>query len=173
VVAVDPAAWREGQPENEWGSKAGFELARRALGSRVQDLDVDDLLDLDPATLGTFDVVLFLGVFYHLQDPFPLLERAAELSGDLLVLETHADLLGRRRPAMAYYPGDEVEGDRSTWWGPNPALLRALLHRLGFARVDVVHVDRLPRRLARAAYRRLRGTPYRASQGRVVVHAWR
>jgi tRNA (mo5U34)-methyltransferase len=173
VVAVDPSAWRPGRPENEWGGKAGFDLARRALGSRVEDLDLDDLLQLSPDTVGTFDVVLFLGVLYHLPDPFPLLERVAAVTGDLLILETHADLLGLRRPAMAHYPGSEVDGDRSTWWGPNPALLRALLHRLGFAQVDVVHVDRLPRRLARAAWRRLRGRPYRASQGRVVVHARR
>jgi tRNA (mo5U34)-methyltransferase len=173
VVAVDPSAWRPGRPENEWGTKAGFELARRALGSRVEDVDLDDLLDLSPDTVGTFDVVLFLGVLYHLPDPFPLLERVCAVTRDLLILETHGDLLGRRRPAMAYYPGAEVEGDRSTWWGPNPPLLRALLRGLGFARVDVVHADRLPHRLARAAWRRLRGRPYPASQGRIVVHARR
>jgi tRNA (mo5U34)-methyltransferase len=173
VVAVDPSAWRPDRPENEWGSKAGFDLARRTLGSRVEDVELDDLLQLSPETLGTFDVVLFLGVLYHLPDPFPLLERVAAVTGDLLIVETHGDLLGLRRPAMAYYPGAEVEGDRSTWWGPNPPLLRALLHRVGFAHVEVVHVDRCPRRLARAAWRRLRGRPYRASQGRVVVHARR
>ena len=172
VVAVDPAAWREGQPENEWGSKAGFELARRALGSRVEDVDID-LLALCPNTVGTFDVVLFLGILYHLPDPFPLLERVCSVTGELLILETHADLLGLRRPAMAYYPGAEVEGDSSTWWGPNPPLLRALLARQGFSQVEVVHSDPLRRRLARAAYRRLRGAPYRASQGRVVIHAHR
>jgi tRNA (mo5U34)-methyltransferase len=172
VVAVDPAAWREGQPENEWGSKAGFELARRALGSRVEDLDID-LDALSPDTVGTFDVVLFLGVLYHLPDPFPLLERVCSVTAGLLILETHADLLGLRRPAMAYYPGTDVEGDPSTWWGPNVALLRALLAGQGFSRVEVVHSDPLPRRLARAAYRRVRGTPYLASQGRVVVHAHR
>jgi tRNA (mo5U34)-methyltransferase len=172
VVAVDPAAWRKEQPENEWGSKAGFELARRALGARVEDLDID-LDAISPEAIGKFDLVLFLGILYHLPDPFPLLERVCSVTGDLLILETHADLLGLRRPAMAYYPGTEVDGDPSTWWGPNVALLRALLAGQGFARVEVVHSHPFPRRLARAAYRRLRGTPYRASQGRVVVHAHR
>ena len=134
VVAVDPAAWREDQPENEWGTKAGFELARRVLGSRVEDLDLD-LLDISPETVGRFDVVLFLGVLYHLLDPLPVLERVASVTDRLLILETHADLLGLRRPAMAFYPGAEVEGDGSTWWGPNVALLRALLGGQGFTRV--------------------------------------
>ena len=53
VVAVDPAAWREDQPENEWGSKAGFELARRVLGSHVEDLELD-LVSISPATVQTF-----------------------------------------------------------------------------------------------------------------------
>jgi tRNA (mo5U34)-methyltransferase len=171
VVAVDPAAWRP-SAENEWGSKRGFELARRALGSSVEDLDID-LLDLSPERVGTFDVVLFLGVLYHLPDPLPVLERVASVTGDLLIVETHADLLGRRRPAMAFYPGAEVDGDPSTWWGPNPALLGELLRGHGFRSVEVVQADRLPRRLARAAARRLRGSPYRASWGRCVVHARR
>jgi tRNA (mo5U34)-methyltransferase len=172
VVAVDPAAWRQDQPENEWGTKAGFELARRALGSRVEDLDVD-LLDLSPQTVGRFDLVLFLGVLYHLPDPLPVLERVASVTAGRLILETHADLLGLRRPAAAFYPGAEVDNDPSTWWGPNVPFLRAVLEGFGFARVDVVHADPLPRRAARAAYRRLSGSPYRASQGRVVVHARR
>jgi tRNA (mo5U34)-methyltransferase len=171
VVAVDPVGWRP-SAENERGSKAGFDLARRALGSAVEDLEVDGILDLTPAGVGTFDVVLFLGVLYHLRDPFTVLERVTSLAGDLFVLETHVDLIGRR-PAMAFYPGDEVDGDRSTWWGPNPALLHALLRNHGFADTRTVHLDPRARRLARAARRRLQGRPYRARWGRCVVHARR
>ena len=89
------------------------------------------------------------------------------------MLETHADLLDIRRPAMALYPGDELAGDGSNWWGPNLAALRAMLREEGFARVEVVHREPLPYRLARAGYRRLRGPRFRAQQGRVVVHAHR
>jgi hypothetical protein len=92
---------------------------------------------------------------------------------DLLILETHADLLDLRRPAMALYPGDEVAGDASNWWGPNVAALRAMLREEGFARVEVIRREPLPYRLARAAYRRARGPRFRAAQGRVVLHAQR
>jgi tRNA (mo5U34)-methyltransferase len=172
VVAVDPAGWRP-STENEWGSKAGFELARRALGSTVEDLDLESLADLSPHTVGRFDVVLLLGVLYHLHDPLPVLDRVASVTRELLIVETHADLMGRRRPAMAFYPGAEVDGDPSTWWGPNPAMLHALLRARGFAEVRTVHADTLPRRLARATARRLRGSPHRAGWGRCTVHARR
>jgi tRNA (mo5U34)-methyltransferase len=173
VVAVDGPAWREpAWGPGGYGTKAGFELARRALSSAVEDRELD-LDAISPDTLGRYDVVLFLGVLYHLKHPWPVLERVASVCDGLLILETHADLLDLRRPAMALYPGAEVAGDASNWWGPNVAALRAMLREEGFARVEVVHREPLPYRLARAAYRRVRGPRFRAQQGRVVVHATR
>jgi tRNA (mo5U34)-methyltransferase len=173
VVAVDGPAWREpAWGPGGFGTKAGFELARRALRSAVEDREID-LEEISVETLGRFDVVLFLGVLYHLKHPWPVLERVASVCDGLLILETHADLLDLRRPAMALYPGAEVAGDASNWWGPNVAALRAMLREEGFARVEVVHREPLPYRLARAAYRRVRGPRFRAQQGRVVVHATR
>jgi len=55
VVAADHFSWHG----PGWGTKAGFTLAREALGSRVEDIDID-VMDLAPERIGTFDVVLFL-----------------------------------------------------------------------------------------------------------------
>jgi len=112
-------------------------------------------------------------VLYHLKHPWLALERVAAVCDGLLIVETHADLLDLPRPAMALYPGAEVAGDASNWWGPNVAALRAMLREEGFARVEVVHREPRAYRLARAAYRRVRGPRFRAQQGRVVVHAHR
>jgi tRNA (mo5U34)-methyltransferase len=173
VVALDGPAWREpAWGPGGYGTKAGFELARRALGSSVEDRELD-LEEISAATVGRFDVVLFLGVLYHLKHPWPVLERIASVCDGLLIVETHADLLDLQRPAMALYPGAEVAGDASNWWGPNVAALEAMLSEEGFARVEVVHREPLLYRLARAAYRRVRGPRFRAQQGRVVVHAHR
>ncbi len=63
VVATDHYAWHGAG----WGTgqgKAGFQLARTALNSRVEDIDID-VMDLTPDRIGAFDVVLFLGVLYH------------------------------------------------------------------------------------------------------------
>jgi tRNA (mo5U34)-methyltransferase len=133
-------------------------------------------LELDaiaPETVGRFDVVLFLGVLYHLKHPWPALERVASVCDGLLIVETHADLLDLGRPAMALYPGAEIAGDASNWWGPNVAALKAMLREEGFPRVEVVHREARAYRVARAAYRRLRGPRFRVQQGRVVVHAHR
>ena len=171
VVAIDPACWREpAWGERGWGTKNGFDLARAALGSSVEDRDLD-LLDLSPASIGTFDLVLFLGVLYHLPDPLPYLEAAASVCRGLLVVETHADLLDVRRPAMAFYPSDEIDGDPSNWWGPNSAALAALLAGAGFPQVRVFK-EPLAYRIARAIGRR---GPHRSriQQGRIVAHARR
>src|SRR5437588_8863504 len=58
VLAMDNECWLN--PDGVY-SKAGFELARRALGSGVEDITLD-VMDLSPERVGTFDVVLFLGV---------------------------------------------------------------------------------------------------------------
>jgi tRNA (mo5U34)-methyltransferase len=174
VVAVDSFAW---QARGERTGKAGFELARRALGSRVEDVEVE-VPDISPETVGgTFDVVLFLGVLYHMRHPLLALERLRSVTRELLILETHVDLLGLRRPAMAFYPRFELDGDWSNWWGPNPAAVVAMLEQAGFASAVQVHPrSSLPGRAARTL-RMLRGrarTEPRTAvvrQGRAVFHA--
>ena len=74
---------------------------------------------------------------------------------------------------MALYPGAELAGDASNWWGPNVAALTAMLREVGFPRVEVVHRERRAYRYARAAYRRVRGPRFLAQQGRVTLHARR
>jgi tRNA (mo5U34)-methyltransferase len=173
VVAIDPNAWRAPVgPDNPWSGQDGFKLARRVLGSTIEDLDIG-LDELAPERIGRFDLVLFLGVFYHLPDPLPIFERVASLTAERLILETHADLVWMRRPAMVYYPESELSHDASNWWGPNAALLRDLLLSYGFKRVEVVSKRSLPYRLARSIRWRLKGEPILTQQDRLVVHGLR
>jgi tRNA (mo5U34)-methyltransferase len=173
VLAIDSEAWREpAWGPNGYGTKTGFELARAALDSRVQDRDIDFEL-IAPETVGEFDVVLFLGVLYHMRHPWLILERAASVCRDLLIVETHVDMLDFPRPAMAFYPGSELAADRSNWWGPNLAALEGMLRATGFSRIEVMHAERRPYRYSRALYRRLRPPRFHAQQGRCVIHARR
>jgi tRNA (mo5U34)-methyltransferase len=170
VVAADYFAWHG----PTWSTKAGFELARAALESRVEDLDVD-VMDLSPERVGTFDVVLFLGVLYHLPHPLLALERLAAVTRGLLILETVVDMVGVGRPAVAFYPGRELNGDPTNWWGPNPAAVEGMLRTVGFTDVrPVTPVPSAAYRAARAVAHRLRGRNRLAlafRQDRAVFHA--
>jgi tRNA (mo5U34)-methyltransferase len=132
VLAVDEFVWAG----KGWGSKAGFECARQILNSKVEDLLLD-VYDLSPEKVGRFDLVLFAGVLYHLKHPLLALERVASVCGDQLILSSHVDLIGLQRPAIAFYPGKEYNGDKSNWCGPNIAALEAMLQTVGFKKIEL------------------------------------
>lgn len=171
VVAADWFSWHS--PDG-WGRKAGFEMAREALGSKVEDVDID-VMDLSPDRVGTFDVVLFLGVLYHLRHPLLALERVASVTKGLLILDTVVDMVGFGRPAAAFYPGRELNNDPTNWWAPNPEGVTALLHSAGFSQVrTVTKLPGVPYRAARAIYHRFKGRNSLAAafrQNRAVFHA--
>lgn len=173
VVASDYFSWHSA---DGWGRKAGFEMAREALGSNVEDVDID-VMDLSPERVGTFDVVLFLGVLYHLRHPLLALERIASVTADLLILETVVDMVGLGRPAAAFYPGRELNNDPTNWWAPNAEGVAALLRAAGFEHVrTVTNLPGAPYRLARAVYHRMRGRNGLVEafrQDRAVFHARR
>ena len=175
VVASDWYSWHG----VGWGAgqgKAGFQLAREALNSRVEDVDID-VSDLSPERVGTFDVVLFLGVLYHLRNPLLALQRVASVSSGLLIVETVVDMVGIGRPAAAFYPGRELNDDPTNWWGPNHAAVSGMLAAVGFTTVAVLSPPRsVPYRAARAVWHRIKGkntisSAYR--QDRAVFHAYK
>ena len=132
VLATDHFCWSgEG-----WGSKDGFEHARARLGLQVEDLEID-VHDLSPETIGgRFDVVLFLGVLYHLKNPLLALEKVASVCGETLVLETIVDTRWSSRPTMVFFPGSEKNNDPTNWWAPNVRCVVAMLETLGFGKVQ-------------------------------------
>lgn len=163
VVALDYWTWTT-------GLKEGFDLARDVLGSKVEDV-VMRAEDVSPEAIGRFDVVLFLGVLYHLEDPIRVLRRVASVASELLVVETLVDLLGVRRPAAALYPGSSKDGDASNWWGPNVPACEAMLRECGFDDVKVVSE---PGGIAKRAVRAARLRDYeRLRRDRAVLHGRR
>jgi tRNA (mo5U34)-methyltransferase len=109
-----------------------------------------------------------------MKHPHTALERVASVTKDLLILETHVDLLNIDGPAMALYPGSELDDDPTNWCGPNHSAVEWMLRDVGF--VSVQRVFERPRwqRLRRAAKLALKGKASFSSayrQGRVVYHA--
>lgn len=173
VLATDSFSW-DGRG---WGRKESFEFARRALGLEgvVRDLTIDPT-EISLESLGKrFDVVLFLGVMYHLEDPIGVLRRVAEVCGDLLVLETEVALNWLPFPAARIFPGAELNSDPTNWFQFNERALVGLLKEVGFTSTKTVYRYPFVRRLARAGRDRMRGKSFRASfySSRIVIHATR
>jgi tRNA (mo5U34)-methyltransferase len=156
------------------GCNAGFysfELARR--GASVVGIDVDERylrqarwaserfglqeqveFQLRPVydvarTGERFDLVLFLGVLYHLRHPLLALDAVAAATARLLVLQTltmpgeaelpapfDLDIRERRRmlepgwPLMAFIE-HRLAGDPTNWWAPNRACVEAMARSTG------------------------------------------
>lgn len=170
VLATDYFCWNGPGP----GTKAGFDLAHEALGSKVEQLEIDPI-DLSAERVGKFDVVLFLGVLYHLKYPVETLERVASVTkeGGISIIETHVDMLHLLRPAMAFYPARELRDDPTNWIGPNPAAVIGMAQAAGF-RKCVVHpqqegsVERLENFKEKALE-----DPEEFSTRRMVFHAFK
>jgi SAM-dependent methyltransferase len=130
----------------------------QALGSRVQ-FRQGDILKLDLATDGLFDVVFCSGVLYHMADPMMMLHRVAQVTRHTLILCTHT--AEGKEPILRFYPhSPDPEpypwemtfgitpdwrhrtryGDWIPWWyGPTEPCVKQMLRCVGF---EVQHVDR-------------------------------
>jgi tRNA (mo5U34)-methyltransferase len=140
-----PADSRHFRPAELPGRKP-FDLARRALDSKVEPV-VGDFMTMDLAPLGRFDVVLFLGVLYHLEDPLTAVRRLRSVvaPGGLVVIETEAmEVLGMSRWCYwEFYPGQELNNDPSNWWVPNARALEGMCRAAGFRQTTVSNVPSL------------------------------
>ncbi len=132
VLAADDFCWRQ---NDGMATKEGFDIAHAARGSRVES-EIIAVEDLSPETVGTFDLVLFLGVLYHTQDPMRYLRNVRSICRKQLIVETHVDAQDYPRPAMVFYPGPTLNNDATNFWGPNPAALTAMLHEVGFSQIQ-------------------------------------
>ncbi len=120
---------------------AGFLEARELRKSKVEYI-ISDVCRLDPAAVGTFDIVLFFGVLYHLKHPLLALERVCQLTTDMACIESLVtdDPPSSAVPLMEFYEGTELAGQFDNWICPNVACLMAFCRTAGFARVEFASV---------------------------------
>jgi tRNA (mo5U34)-methyltransferase len=129
----------------------GFSIAAELRGSKAEFIN-ENVYSLDPEKYGSFDLVLFLGVIYHLRHPLLALDRIHDICAPdaLLLLETHmideglVDEDGEWRsladyhpdlaalPIVQYYPADMLAGDITSQWAPNRTALEGWLRGSGF-----------------------------------------
>jgi len=123
-----------------------FGICAEALGSSILP-QVMSVYDLDPQELGTFDLVMFFGLLYHLPNPLLGIEKVAAMTrGTLLVqsrtleIQSLADV-----PLAQFWPDGVISGppshpvrDPTCYWDPNAACISAML-----AHVGMVNIERL------------------------------
>jgi tRNA (mo5U34)-methyltransferase len=133
-----------------------LDQARFAAQVKGADIEFRKLSVYDLAQLGErFDVVLFMGVLYHLRHPLLALDLIYDnVADDLLVFQSMQRGSAEVEPVRADYdffeqdhfqrPGypkmyfieHEYAGDWTNWWAPNAACSAAMLRSAGFDIVE-------------------------------------
>lgn len=146
VLAVDA------RPEHV----ADATLIRDALGLTNMRVAQSDVHALSPATVGTFDIVLMLGLIYHLENPVGALRVARALTKGLCLVETQivpgitgfVDYGSFRfvRPLKGSFgiidETDDTHGPEASTTGiclvPSLDALMWIMRKIGFARVEIL-----------------------------------
>ena len=126
--------WRPDLP-----GRRGFEFAAAALGSKVEPF-VGDFQKVDLDELGQFDVVLYLGVLYHMKEPLTCLERVRAVTKEVAVIETEAvHLQGLDNEVLLqFHAGSSLRTDFGNWYVPTIEALHNLCRAAGFSQVRTV-----------------------------------
>ena len=123
---------------------SGFGMAQYINGMADIEHHQVNVLDMTREEFGEFDVVLALGLLYHVADPYRALANCAALSKERLYVESHCidSLLDpglREQPIMRFIPDPDrfpelgsVGNDRSNFWGFTSNCLRRIVEDLGF-----------------------------------------
>jgi hypothetical protein len=90
-------------------AKARF--AKEVLALDTLEFALDDVRNLSRERYGPFDVVLCIGIFYHLDTPdlFRFVEQIAEVCGRVAIFDTHVSPGG---PEWREYNGERYYGER-------------------------------------------------------------
>jgi tRNA (mo5U34)-methyltransferase len=114
-----------------------FHEIRERLGSRVDYRQID-IYDVNPRTLGCFDLVLFLGVFYHLKHPLLALERVCSVTREMAAVESFV-ISAPEGSYLQFFERDEFGGQADNWFAPTVPALISLCRAAGFARAGLAN----------------------------------
>jgi tRNA (mo5U34)-methyltransferase len=112
----------------------------------LHHMQVYDLVHMD----WKFDIILYMGVFYHLRYPVLATDIISEKTDGLLVFQSLSlgvadehepvvdfDFSGLEMMQQKYWPSmsfieNNFLGDPTNWWVPNPAGIKAIFRTAGF-----------------------------------------
>lgn len=120
---------------------------KNAVGADAVRFEKRSLDDLSPEKDGHFDIVLCLGILYHLENPVASMRKIAAVTRGLLLVETNIFVTKSELPVwrMKVSGGPTEEKDVTSLWRPeqgvcqfvpNPVAVEGLLRFLGFPNVE-------------------------------------
>jgi tRNA (mo5U34)-methyltransferase len=112
----------------------GLLEAKEAFQSKVECVFGKNVYDLTPRLYGTFDLVLFMGVYYHLRYPLLALDRISVVCRDQMAFETFflPDESNDRAMYQFFRLDEGAPGDYSVWFAPNARAIEDSLISAGF-----------------------------------------
>lgn len=114
----------------------GFATMERLSGRPFEFINAN-VYDLGGLNLKPFDLVICLGVLYHLPDMLRALWTLRQLVGGRFILETVVSRKHEDEPFAEYLPGVTENGDYTNFWAPNPLSCEKMLGDCAF------HVDKV------------------------------
>jgi tRNA (mo5U34)-methyltransferase len=123
-----------------------FNICRDALGAKT-DAYLCNVYDLSVRAYGTFDLVLFFGVLYHLRHPILALEKILAVCAGTMLLQTAIfEVPGMPdTPLARFHPRGVQSGppenpvfDPTVIWLPNAECTRAMVAHAGFHQIETV-----------------------------------
>ncbi len=112
-------------------SRSGLGILERAIGREIPFLEAS-IYDLPQRDLGKFDIVLFLGLIYHLPDMCRGLDIVRELCSGTAHIESHVDTVNSTLSVAAYHRDKSLNNDYTNFWSPTVPCLRDMLTDAGF-----------------------------------------
>ena len=111
------------------------EMAFRLYDTKVEE-KIIDIYDMDEIN-EQFDIIIFMGVLYHLKHPILGLEKVYNKlkEGGELYLETLiyvCDGLDQKLPIAEYIEDDRCNNDITNWWAPTIETGLAMMRTVGF-----------------------------------------
>ena len=148
VLSTDHYCWNEGPG---WGTKAGFDFCHKILKSKIKSQSID-VPSLSPKTVGRFDVVLLLGVLYHLRDPYTVLEQIYDIAREYVVIETVITEVNSEKPIMEFFKSGDGKGN-DNYFAVNIKYLEKALKHVGFKELNFTINNPYPNRCTVHAFK--------------------
>jgi tRNA (mo5U34)-methyltransferase len=133
-------------------------LAQARYAAKVlnADIEIENLSVYDIASLGEkFDLVIFMGVLYHLRHPLLALDLLYDnVVKDMLIFQSmlrgsedveplqkdydfwETDIFNQPTFPLMYFIENHYSGDPTNWWIPNRSCMEAMLRSSGFRIID-------------------------------------